>query len=905
MSSVVPIASPNVSSIAGLSARQFAPPAPSPVLPRPLLLQRLEAAASQRICTLIAPTGSGKTVLLNQYFQANAAQKNLIWLRLNDAVNEPVGLLRQLAVALRNTIPAFDGFVSLQQEGDAQQTRLALTALVGGLQRLDQPVQIIIDNFELLDESHWKPLLQQLLELSPASVQWILSGRHATSIDADRWQLRDELGQIGQTDLFFSRDETRMLLGIEGCNDTSAATPLQELTDDPLQRIFQYTRGWPAGVKLAQVYLQRSNRTLSPGQDLFGKHVFVDLCNGVLQTLPPALQQFLVQTALLESFSAPLCDYMLHSAHGAEHIRQLQELGLFIEADPAQSAFRYHALFRHHLLQLFRQTPLEQQDRVIARACTWLMDSGQREAACRLAREHSQRGFFVEVLQRSFHAWFKAGRGDPVFYWARELGEKALLALPETRFAWCWALTMFGRWDDAESLLVRTPVSAESADQMQPDPASLVLQSIIRLFRCELDDSQIELLQRLYKLPELARDLRASIDNILAQHAIHRCQYQEAWKRASQAALMLAQNGNLFGQTLAQYLIANASFQNNDIRNALATCDQYLEQQPLDADHPSRALLAGFRAYLLYQGEQPLQAEQLIHDVLAGSQPGYSIDLQLFLYVPLIRLRARRGQFVVAHELLEELEAAASASASPLFQAHTRFEALRLAYAKGNGNELQRLAAQYGVEEAARKALDPNLPLQWETREYRIMAGIIVYMHQEQFDRARALALQLLHLNVDHGYPIRFLPINMYIAYLDLCLGQISSAYRRLNDTLTQAEATGMLMGLIDDLPGLDDMLRLALSHQRILNPEHVRRIRAMGILELQAPAQTPALTPPELDITRLLLQGLNVHDIADHLQLSLTTVQWHLQRILYKLDARQIGDLVPRLRQLDILPSS
>lgn len=898
MSSVVPIASPSV--------RQIAPPAPYPVLLRPLLLQRLEAAASQRICTLIAPTGSGKTVLLNQYFQANSSRKNLIWLRLNDAVNEPVGLLRQLAAALRNAIPDFDGFVSLQQEGDAQQTRLALTALVGGLQRLEQPVQIIIDNFELLDDAHWKPLLQHLLELSPASVQWILSGRHTTSIDADRWKLRDELGQIEQSDLFFSRDETRTLLDIEGFKEASAAVPVnQGLTDDPLQRIFQYTRGWPAGVKLAQVYLQRSNCTLSPGQDLFGKHVFVDLCNGVLQTLPPALQQFLVQTALLDSFSVPLCDYMLHSVRGAEHIRQLQELGLFIEADPAQSVFHYHALFRHHLLQLFRQMPLEQQDRMIARACAWLVDNGQREAACRLAREHSQRGFFVEVLQRSFHAWFKAGRGDPVFYWARELGEKALLALPETRFAWCWALTMFGRWNDAESLLARTPVPTSGAMQQQSDPASLVLQSIIRLFRCELDDGQIELLQRLYKLPELSRDLRASIDNIMAQHAIHHCQYQEARKRASQAALMLEQSGNLFGQTLAQYLIANASFQNNDIRNALAACDQYLEQRPLDAEHPSRALLAGFRAYLLYQGEQPLRAEQLINEVLAGSQPGYSIDLQLYLYVPLIRLRARRGQFVAAHELLQELEAAAGASASPLFQAHTRFEALRLAYAKGNGNELQRLAAQYAVEETARQALDPSLPLQWETREYRVMAGIILYTHLEQFDRARALALQLLHLNVDHGYPIRFLPINMYIAFLDLCLGQISSAYRRLNDTLTQAEATGMLMGLIDDLPGMDDMLRLALSHQRILNPEHVSRVRAMGILELQAPAATPVLAPQEQEITRLLLQGLSVHDIADHLQLSLTTVQWHLQRILYKMDARQIGDLVPRLRQLDILPSS
>src|SRR3990167_7012646 len=619
MSSVVPIASAIVASpIANTNgahaARLLANVAALPMLARPHLLQRLETAASRRICTLTAPTGSGKTVLLHQYFQACTSRKTLIWLRLNDAVNEPVALFRQLSAALRNAVAGFDGFVSLQQEGDPQQTRLALTALVGGLQRLDQPIQIIIDNFELLDEAHWKPLLQQLLELAPASVQWILSGRHTTSIDSDRWLLRDELGQIGQSELFFSREETRKLLGL-AASDT--APPGQGLMDDPLQRIFQYTRGWPAGVKLAQVYLQRSNCTLTPGPDLFGKHVFVDLCNGVLQTLPPALQQFLVQTAILDNFSVPLCNHMLHSVHGVEHIRQLQELGLFIEADPAQAAFHYHALFRHHLMQLFRQLSQEQQDRVIARACTWLVEAGQHEAACKLAREHSQRGFFIEVLQRSFHAWFKAGRGEPVFFWARELGESALQALPETRFAWCWALTMFGRWNDAERLLTRAATAADGPAQSQSDPASLVLPSIIRLFPGELAVSHVEQLQRLYKLAELPRDLRASIDNIMAQHAIHSCQYQEARQRASQAALVLEQNGNLFGQTLAQYLIANASFQNNDIRNAVGICDQYLERQPLDSDHPSRALLAGFHAYLLYQGEQPLQAEQQIHAVLA------------------------------------------------------------------------------------------------------------------------------------------------------------------------------------------------------------------------------------------------------------------------------------------------
>lgn len=899
MSSVVPF----------VLARNLAPSnIDQALVQRPHLLQRLDELTHHKVCALIAPTGSGKTVLLSQYVHARASTRQMAWLRLDEPDIDPVHFFRQLSESVRRRNPEFCGYIALQHHGDETlQAEFALDAFIAGLNRLEQPLHLIIDNFEFLEHARWKPLLQQLIELSPDGVKWIVSGRHASSIDTYRWQLTELLGQLPQPQLFFSQQETA---------DFLRAATAEVLADEAVQRIFQYTRGWPAGVKLSQVYLSRSAPQTDLASEHFGKHIFVSLCAAVLEKLPVPLRQFLVCTSFLEHFNADLCDHLLQTQHSNAHIHSLGEMALFLEAGGQDTSYRYHALLREQLLEHFNRQPVEQRNRLIARACTWLVEHQDREQACRLARRHGDSSFFGELLQQSMRVWLRSGHAEPVHYWVQQLGEPVPQAMPDTRFAACWALTMFGQLVAAETRITRTLLPSPNGDddwkqllqlaETTQDAGFAILHAIIRLFRGELGQAQLEGLQRLHKATFITQDQRASIDNILAQHAIHHCHFREARQHTDQALSILRQTRNLFGQSLASYLTADSFFQNNDIRSATLTCEDFLDRTSARDHFSAQALVAGFHAYLQYQGDKPLRAEQHIQDLLIQCQPGYSIDLQLYLYVPLLRMKTRRGHFLEAHGMLEQLHASAQACGSATFLAHIAFERVRLAYAKGNDAELQHWTTYFAIEEKCRSALDANCTMSWECREHWILAQIIVLMQQEQFDRARAMTQQLQYLNVDHGYPIRFLPINMCIAYLDLCTGQISTAYRRLNDTLTQAEATGMLTGLFDDLPGMDDMMRLALSHQRILSEAHVRKFRSLGILDICAgPTRcgSEALSADELTVKAGLERGLAPTELAEHLNLATRTVQWHLKNICYKLDVARPADILPRLRQLDQQP--
>jgi len=78
-------------------------------------------------------------------------------------------------------------------------------------------------------------------------------------------------------------------------------------------------------------------------------------------------------------------------------------------------------------------------------------------------------------------------------------------------------------------------------------------------------------------------------------------------------------------------------------------------------------------------------------------------------------------------------------------------------------------------------------------------------------------------------------------------------------------------------------------------------------VIATAAPATVPregaALTPRELDVLRLVAQGLGNKEIAAELDLSSHTVKYHLASVLAKLGARSRTEAVSRGIRTGLLP--
>ncbi len=90
-----------------------------------------------------------------------------------------------------------------------------------------------------------------------------------------------------------------------------------------------------------------------------------------------------------------------------------------------------------------------------------------------------------------------------------------------------------------------------------------------------------------------------------------------------------------------------------------------------------------------------------------------------------------------------------------------------------------------------------------------------------------------------------------------------------------------------------------------------MRRLRELGARDIRrgprpsTSANAAALTAREIDVLRLLADGLRNATIGERLHLSPRTVEHHVSAILAKLDAQSRGQAIVKARQLGLLPAS
>jgi LuxR family maltose regulon positive regulatory protein len=156
---------------------------------------------------------------------------------------------------------------------------------------------------------------------------------------------------------------------------------------------------------------------------------------------------------------------------------------------------------------------------------------------------------------------------------------------------------------------------------------------------------------------------------------------------------------------------------------------------------------------------------------------------------------------------------------------------------------------------------------------------------QEQMGRNRALIESL----VLQALCLRF-------------LGQQDKAIRTLSRALLLAEPEGFIRVFIQEGSSMAALLRAAGAQGH--SPDYVKHL-----LEVfgQTPAPQEALLDPlserELDVLRLVVQGLTNTEIAAELVIANSTVKTHVNRIYGKLGVRTRTQAVARAHQLKILP--
>lgn len=143
-------------------------------------------------------------------------------------------------------------------------------------------------------------------------------------------------------------------------------------------------------------------------------------------------------------------------------------------------------------------------------------------------------------------------------------------------------------------------------------------------------------------------------------------------------------------------------------------------------------------------------------------------------------------------------------------------------------------------------------------------------------------------------------------------LGHKQAALEAIASGITLAASEGYVRIWIDKGKPALDLLFKNLRRDTTLQKSHQAYVRQILIAygaadsELSATAETEsmveALTPREMELLKMIADGLSNQDIADALVVSLGTVKWHLNNLYAKLEAGSRTQALVRARKRGLI---
>ena len=294
-----------------------------------------------------APAGSGKTVLLRSW--ARETDEAVAWVTVERGERDAQRFWLQLIDALADA--AGDQVIQRVSPAPGFAGAIVVERLMDQLERLEEPLALVIDDLHELDSSDALTWLEMLLTRLPPQLAVVIATREEPALGLHRLRLAGELAELRGPDLRFSLDDTRALLRASGIT----------LSDTGLAALQERTEGWPAGLRLAAISL-----TAHPDAERFvsefsgsERTVAGYLLAEVLDRQPPQVRDLLLRTSMLERVSGPLADTLTGGTGGEAILQRLEDQNAFVTAlDAARSWFRYHHLFADLLrLELRRVAP--------------------------------------------------------------------------------------------------------------------------------------------------------------------------------------------------------------------------------------------------------------------------------------------------------------------------------------------------------------------------------------------------------------------------------------------------------------------------------------------------------------------------------------------------------------------
>jgi LuxR family transcriptional regulator, maltose regulon positive regulatory protein len=341
---------------------------------RPALVARLQQSLEKKLILVSAPAGYGKTTLISEWLAT--VNDPTAWIALDKGDNDIGRFWSYLSHALKMVCPPLkNAFTNELLPSNYLMLEIYLVDLINELDRLNQTIILVLDDYQVIHSQDIHHGFAFLIDHAPICFHLVFITRADPPLNLAHLRGRSQLAEFRLADLRFSIQEIMEFM----------KTVMQvDLSEGEISTLAVTTEGWIAGLQLAGLSLQGKENAAKFIENFSGedRYVMDFLFEEVLNRQPGHIQDFLLQTSLLDRLCSSLCNAVMQDFNSQAILDYLNKANLFLLAlDDQRKWYRYHHLFRDLLRNRLNQTPNIDLKILHQRACSWYEVEGEFELA--------------------------------------------------------------------------------------------------------------------------------------------------------------------------------------------------------------------------------------------------------------------------------------------------------------------------------------------------------------------------------------------------------------------------------------------------------------------------------------------------------------------------------------------